>query len=189
MTEATSFSLKSPVSTLFAVLLIVAGMCLSGSASAQSGGLSTRQGDYILAVVNQELVTAAEVDQRIAAARAASRGQQLPPIGELRQQALDSLIEERVLVTYARTSGIKIEDSELDRAVANVAAQNQITGQQLRQRLQQEGITYERFRNSLRDQLMVEHQRQRRGKLVRGKKARTQRADNLGYRADSDSRA
>jgi peptidyl-prolyl cis-trans isomerase SurA len=161
MTEATSFSLKSPVSTLFAVLLIVAGMCLSGSASAQSGGASTRQGDYILAVVNQELVTAAEVDQRIAAVRAASRGQQLPPIGELRQQALDSLIEERVLVTYARTSGIKIEDSELDRAVANVAAQNQITGQQLRQRLQQEGISYERFRNSLRDQLMVERVRER----------------------------
>ncbi|MFY7940650.1 MAG: SurA N-terminal domain-containing protein, partial [Burkholderiaceae bacterium] len=85
----------------------------------------------------------------------------LPPINELRQQALDSLIEERVLVTYARASGIKIEDSELERAVANVAAQNQLTGQQLRQRLQQEGIPYERFRSNLRDQLLVERVRER----------------------------
>ena len=71
------------------------------------------------------------------------------------------MIEERVLVTHARASGIKIEDSELERAVANVAAQNQLTGQQLRQRLQQEGIPYERFRSNLRDQLLVERVRER----------------------------
>jgi peptidyl-prolyl cis-trans isomerase SurA len=161
MTEATSLSLKSSLPTVLSAMVLAAGLCLFGNATAQSGSAGTRQGDYILAVVNQELVTAAEVDQRIAAARAASRGQALPPINELRQQALDSLIEERVLVTYARASGIKIEDSELERAVANVAAQNQLTGQQLRQRLQQEGIPYERFRSNLRDQLLVERVRER----------------------------
>ncbi len=161
MTEATTLSLKSSLPTVLSALVLAAGLCLVGTATAQSGSAATRQGDYILAVVNQELVTAAEVDQRIAAARAANPGQQLPPINELRQQALDLLIEERVLVTYARASGIKIEDSELDRAVANVAAQNQITGQQLRQRLQQEGIPYERFRSNLRDQLLVERVRER----------------------------
>ncbi|XVJ68561.1 MAG: molecular chaperone SurA [Rhizobacter sp.] len=161
MTEATSFSLKSSMPTAMSTLLLVVGLFLLGNATAQSGGAANRQGDYIVAVVNQELVTAAEVDQRMAAARAANRGQTLPPVNELRQQALDSLIEERVLVTYARASGIKIEDSELERAVANVAAQNQLTGQQLRQRLQQEGIPYERFRSNLRDQLLVEKVRER----------------------------
>ena len=161
MTEATSLSLKFSMPTVLSTVVLVAGLCLFGNATAQSGSAVTRQGDYILAVVNQELVTAAEVDQRIALARAANRGQPLPPINELRQQALDSLIEDRVLVTYARTSGIKIEDSELERAVANVAAQNQLTGQQLRQRLQQEGLSYERFRSNLRDQLLVERVRER----------------------------
>jgi peptidyl-prolyl cis-trans isomerase SurA len=160
MTEATSISLKSSMPIVLSTVL-VAGLCLFGNATAQSGSADTRQGDYILAVVNQELVTAAEVDQRIVLARTANRGQPLPPINELRQQALDSLIEERVLVTYARTSGIKIEDSELERAVANVAAQNQLTAQQLRQRLQQEGLSYERFRSNLRDQLLVERVRER----------------------------
>ena len=161
MTEATSFSFKSLRPTVLSALVLAAGLCLFDSATAQSGSAAARQGDYILAIVNQELVTAAEVDQRVAAARAANRGQQLPPVNELRQQALDSSIEERVLVTHARANGVKIDDSELDRAVANVAVQNQITGQQLRQRLQQEGIPYERFRSNLRDQLLVERVRER----------------------------
>lgn len=158
LTEITFSSRKTAV--LFALLL--AGLVLlSGPVAAQSSVGGVRQGDYILAVVNQELVTAAEVDQRIAAARAANRGRELPPIQELRQQALETLIEERVLVTYARNSGLKIEDSEIDRAVANVAAQNQLNVQQLRQRLLQEGIPYERFRGTLRDQLLVERVRER----------------------------
>ena len=50
----------------------------------------------------------------------------------LRQQVLDALIDERVLVTNARDSGVKVDEAELDRAVANVALQNQMTMAQLR---------------------------------------------------------
>jgi peptidyl-prolyl cis-trans isomerase SurA len=148
-------------SLALSALLLTGFLSVCNQAVAQSSAGATRQGDFILAVVNQELVTAAEVDQRIAAARAANRGRELPPANELRQQALESLIDERVLVTYARNSGIKVEDSEIDRAVANVAAQNQLNVPQLRQRLQQEGIPYERFRSTLKDQLLVERVRER----------------------------
>ena len=61
---------------------------------------------------------------------------------------LDALIDERVLVTYARDSGVKIDEAELDRAVANVAEQNQITLAQLRERLKTEGLDYSRFRST-----------------------------------------
>ena len=64
-------------------------------------------GDYIVAVVNQELVTAAEVQQRLARVRADAQQTraQLPPPAVLRQQVVDVLIDERVLVTNARESG------------------------------------------------------------------------------------
>jgi peptidyl-prolyl cis-trans isomerase SurA len=122
-----------------------------------------RAGDYIVAVVNQELVTAGEVQQRLAQvhAEAARSGAKLPPEPELRRQVVEALIEERVLVTYARDSGVKIDEAELDRAVANVAQQNRITMAQLRERLKSEGLDYTRFRNSVRDQLMVERTRER----------------------------
>jgi peptidyl-prolyl cis-trans isomerase SurA len=120
-------------------------------------------GDYIVAVVNQELVTAAEVQQRIARVRAEAQQtrQQLPPPGALRQQVVDVLIDERVLVTNARESGIKIDEAELDRAVVNVAVQNQLTMPQLRERLRRDGIEYGKFRSNVKDQMMVERLRER----------------------------
>jgi peptidyl-prolyl cis-trans isomerase SurA len=131
-------------------------------ATAQAGSAAPRSGDYIVAVVNQELVTAGEVQQRLAQVRAqATRGgTRLPPEAELRRQVTEALIEERVLVTYARDSGVKIDEADLDRAVANVAQQNQITLAQLRERLKTEGLDYSRFRSSVRDQMMVERTRE-----------------------------
>jgi peptidyl-prolyl cis-trans isomerase SurA len=119
--------------------------------------------DYIVAVVNQELVTAAELQQRIARAReeAARNRTPLPPAGALRQQALDQLIDERVLVTNARDSGTRVDESEIDRAVGNVATQNQLTMPQLRDRLRKEGVDYAKFRENVKDQMMVERVRER----------------------------
>ena len=121
-------------------------------------------GDYIVAVVNSELVTAAEVEQRIERMRsvAGARGGQAAPLTEqLRQQALESLIEERVLLTYARDSGMRVDDTEIDRAVQTIAAQNKLTLAQLRERLRSDGLEYSRFRANLRDQILLERVRER----------------------------
>jgi peptidyl-prolyl cis-trans isomerase SurA len=122
-----------------------------------------RNGDYIAAVVNQELVTAGEVERRIERAQAdASRaGMRLPPESDLRRQALDALIDERAMITSARESGMRVDDAEVDRAVQNIAQQNQITMPVLRERLKAEGIDYARFRANLRDQIMIERLRER----------------------------
>jgi peptidyl-prolyl cis-trans isomerase SurA len=127
-----------------------------------AGGRSVR-GDYIVAVVNQELVTEREIAQRIERVReSASRSnQRLPPDDELHKQVMNALIDERVQVTYARDSGLRVDEVELDRAVNNVALQNQITMKQLRERLQAEGVDYGRFRNNVRDQILVERVRER----------------------------
>ncbi len=122
-----------------------------------------RMADFIVAVVNQELVTNAEVEQRLARIRedAARSKTQLPPTAELRKQVLDQLIDERVQITNARENGPKVDDSELERAVGNVALQNQMTLAQLRDRLRQQGIAYNTFRNNVRDQLLTERVRER----------------------------
>jgi peptidyl-prolyl cis-trans isomerase SurA len=125
--------------------------------------LFAQTGDYIIAVVNQELVTASEVQQRLARVReeAARNRATLPPLPALRKQVIDTLIDERVLVTNARETGARVDDPEIDRAVANVATQNQMTLPQLRERLRQEGIPFAKFRDNIRDQIMVERVRER----------------------------
>jgi peptidyl-prolyl cis-trans isomerase SurA len=140
-----------------ALCLIVGIALLPAWARAQSPK-TIRSGDYIVAIVNSELVTAVEVEQRLDRARATVSG---ASEDKLRTKVLDELIEERVIITYARDSGIKVEGPEIDRAVSGVAAQNKMTLQQLRDRLKAEGLEYPRFRDSLRDQLMVERVRER----------------------------
>jgi peptidyl-prolyl cis-trans isomerase SurA len=85
----------------------------------------------------------------------------LPSDDEVRQQVLDGLIDERAQLTTARETGVRVDDQELDRAVANVAQQNQITTEQLKERLRLDGTDMARFRNNVRDQLMVEHTREK----------------------------
>lgn len=124
---------------------------------------AVRSGDYIVAIVNQELVTAVEVSRRLARAQedAQRTRARLPPEEELKRQIVEALIEERVILTHARDSGGKVDDAELDRAVQTVAAQNQLSVPQLRERLAAEGIDLARFRSNLRDQLLVERTRER----------------------------
>jgi peptidyl-prolyl cis-trans isomerase SurA len=142
------------------VLLLLAGV--AGAAAAQTRGTS-RNGDFIVAIVNQELVTAGEVDQRLVRAQqnVARSGRPAPPLEELRKLVLESLIEERVIVTHARESGMRIDEPDLDRAVQSVAAQNQLTTDQLRERLRADGTDVARFRANLRDQMMIERVRER----------------------------
>ncbi|MDP1912256.1 peptidylprolyl isomerase [Brevundimonas sp.] len=156
MTEPQSRWLKAARATLAAALATAA---LSATAQARN---DLRPGDYIAVIVNQELVTAGEVERRLERVLAdAGRGAKLPPQAELRKLALDALIDERVMITTARESGMRVDEPEIDRAVQSIAAQNQITLDALRERLRTEGTDYGRFRSNVRDQIMIERLRER----------------------------
>ncbi len=172
--------ISSPHRLRATLMAMAAAACLAGSAVQAQGPTpakaatkpapvpvaartNIRSGDFIVAVVNTELVTSVEVAQRVERASADARraGGALPDATALQQQVLDTLIDERVQITYARETGQKVDDSEVDRAVANVAAQNQITVAQLRDRLRDERMDMVRFRSNLRDQLLLERVRER----------------------------
>ena len=124
---------------------------------------TARSADYIVAVVNSESVTNNEVTARMLKLQQESmeKGGAQPTPGELHKQALDALVEERVLVTYARDNGVKVDDTEVDRAIANIAQSNKMTPDQLRDRLRQQGLDYATFRNGIRDQITIERIRER----------------------------
>lgn len=158
MTERLPLRLATTIATL-----VLALGSLPAAAQATAGATELRPGDYIVAIVNSELVTAGEVQLRLQrvqqeAARSRSR---LPPEDELRKQIIEALVNERVQVTYARESGVRVDNADIDRAVANIAAQNQMTVPQMRERLRAEGMDYARFRDGLRDQITLERLRER----------------------------
>jgi peptidyl-prolyl cis-trans isomerase SurA len=141
-------------------LLTATALCAAPAWAQGRGGL--RGGDYIAVIVNQELVTAGEVERRLERVLTdIGRSAKLPPETELRRQALDALIDERVMVSSARESGMRVDEPEVDRAVQSIAAQNQISMSVLRERLRAEGTDYGRFRANVRDQIMIERLRER----------------------------
>jgi len=114
-------------------------------------------GDYILAVVNSEPITFQELNAEVRriAQQMAREGKKSPPDAELRQLVLERLINDRAQLQLAREQGIRIDKAALDRAEQNVAAQNGVDVATLQQSLVKDGVSLERFRNSLREQLTL----------------------------------
>ncbi|HSO06754.1 MAG TPA: peptidylprolyl isomerase [Pelomicrobium sp.] len=119
--------------------------------------------DRIVAVVNQEVITQDELDQRVALIRRqlAGRGGTPPDAEALRRQVLERMIVERAQLQYARETGLRVDDAQVDQAIQRIAQQNNLTAAQFRQVLQRDGVPYEQFREQLRKELVLSRLRER----------------------------
>lgn len=119
--------------------------------------------DRIVAVVDEDVVLQSELDRQInrISAQYANTPQQLPPRDVLERQVLERLILQKLQVTRADSTGVKVSDAEVDTALTNLAAQNKMELAQLRGAVQAQGMDYDQFRRSVRDELIVQRLRQR----------------------------
>ena len=133
-----------------------------GSAAAQAPK-AIQQADFIVAVVNSEPITNNEVQtMRLRLEReAAARGGARPDAQELNRLALEQLINDKAQLQLARENGIKVDDDAVDQAEMNVANSNQVTRDELRKRVAQEGLSASMFREQLREQLTLTKIRER----------------------------
>ncbi len=122
-----------------------------------------RSADYIVAVVNAEPVTNNELRNSLLRAeqQLTQAGTAMPPRDELTRLVLERLIADKLQLQEARFSGLRIDESAVDSAALAVAQQNQLTVDELRKRLVADGLTYAKFRDGLRDELLVNRFRQR----------------------------
>jgi peptidyl-prolyl cis-trans isomerase SurA len=122
-----------------------------------------RSAEFIVAVVNSEPITNNEVRSRILRIeqQMAQRGGAMPPRAELAAQVLERLISERAQVQLARENGIKIEETALNAAINNIARQNQLSLDDMRRRLEADGIGYNQFREGIREELLLTRVRER----------------------------
>ncbi|HET7844586.1 MAG TPA: peptidylprolyl isomerase, partial [Xanthomonadales bacterium] len=93
-------------------------------------------------------------------AQFSGRGE-LPPRDVVERQVLERLILIRLQLQRAESTGIRVSDAELDQAVMRLAQQNNATLDQLRATLERDGFSYDEFRRTMRDELMVQRLRQR----------------------------
>lgn len=143
----------------FLLSLLAAALLFGPPAYAQT----TQPLDGIAAVVDEDVILQSELDRAVAniLAQYASRQDQLPPRDVLQRQVLERLILVRLQTARAQSTGVRISDEEVDAAISNIARQNNTTPEQLRQQLASDGLSFADFRNSIRDELLIQRLRQR----------------------------
>ena len=134
-----------------------------GASAAQAQMLSKEPLDRIVAVAEDDVILQSELDRAVASvlAQYQKNPQQLPPRDVLERQVLESLIMLRLQVARAKDTGIRISDADVDQAAQRVAANTKMELSQLRASLARDGMSYDDFRKSLREQLTVQHMQQR----------------------------
>jgi peptidyl-prolyl cis-trans isomerase SurA len=143
------------------LLISLCSLCIHGLTLAQTSvqrpeTISGR--DFIVAVVDTVPITNHEVNQRLiqlsqqARQQSGSSTQLAPSL----QAALEKLITEKALLQHARDQGIDIDANALSQAQDRIAAQSQLSLEQLRSKSASEGISWQSFQQNLKTQLILQ---------------------------------
>jgi peptidyl-prolyl cis-trans isomerase SurA len=154
------------VRSLFLVLLALAAVAASAQRSAPAASAAPPRVvaiDRVIAVVNDEAITQYELDdaRRIVVQQLKQQNVQQPASDVLDKQVLERLITERALLQHAKDSGIKVDDTQVERAIQRIAEDNKLTLDGLRQALAKDGVPYARYREDVRSEIIVQRLRER----------------------------
>ena len=146
---------------LAAVLFFTAPLaCAQGKSSAARQPVLL---DAIIAVVNTEVITLKELEDRLQLIerRMKSQNMQMPSREVLKKQLLERMIVNRAQMQLAKESGIRIDDNMLDRSVARIAEQNKLSVQDFRDQIERDGVSFARFREEIREEITLQRLRER----------------------------
>ncbi len=119
--------------------------------------------DRIVAVVNDEVITQQELTARVdfAFRQLRQQGTPPPPRDTIERQLIERLINDRVQMQYARDTGMRVDDAELDRAISRIADDNKLSLPQLRATLEKDGVPFDKFRSDIRGEITISRLRER----------------------------
>jgi peptidyl-prolyl cis-trans isomerase SurA len=119
--------------------------------------------DTIIAVVNSEVITLKELEDRLKLIERRMQREkiQMPARDVLKGQLLERMIVNRAQIQLAKESGIRVDDIMLDRSVARIAEQNNLSIQSFRDQLEKDGIPFSRFREEIREEITLQRLREK----------------------------
>ena len=111
----------------------------------------------IVAVVNTNAITWLDLQTQVekASKQMQAKKMALPPRPVLEQKILEQMVAEEVQLQYAKRTGLRIEDSEVDRAVEELAKQNRMDLSRLTAQLKKEGLTLDKLREDVQKTLSI----------------------------------
>jgi peptidyl-prolyl cis-trans isomerase SurA len=147
--------------TLLLLLVLVAALVsMSPRAHAAANPVPL---DRVLVIVNDEAITQWDMSEqrRILLSQMQASKITPPPNDVLDKQVLERLIVERAVLQYAKETGIRIDDTTVERTILRVAEENKLSPDEFRKVLQREGIPYANYREDIRRQITIQRVRDR----------------------------
>lgn len=119
--------------------------------------------DRIVAVVNDEVITQNDLNDRVnlVVRQIQRQGGQLPAADALSRQILERMINDLVQVQHAKETGVRVDDATLDRTIERIAQENKLAPADFRVALERDGIRFSRFREDIRNEILVARLRER----------------------------
>jgi len=120
--------------------------------------------DAVVVVVNDDVITRQELDDKLRATvgQLQKQGTPLPPADVLEKQMLERMINDLVQLQFAKESGVKVDDAQLDLSIRRIAEQNKFADlAEFRARLEKDGIDYAKYREEVRNEMIFTRLRER----------------------------
>ncbi len=119
--------------------------------------------DRVVAVVDREVITYGELQNRIAIVLGQLEKQNVsrPPKEALEKQVLERLISDRLQLQLAAQTGLRVDDNQLDKTMERIAEQNKLSVTEFRQALEKDGISFRKFREDMRSEIILARLRER----------------------------
>ena len=150
---------------LFRIIVLGALALTAVAASAQRAPAPARPLalDRVVAIVNDEAVTQYELEEakRIVLQQLKQQNVRQPPADVLDKQVLERLVTEHALLQYAKESGIKVDDNQVERTIQRIAEDNKMTVDALRATLEQDHVPYAKYRDDVRNEIVMQRLRER----------------------------
>ena len=120
--------------------------------------------DSVVAVVNDDVITRKELDDRLRVVvhQLQKQGTPLPAPEVLEKQMLERMITDMLQAQFAKENGIRVDDTQLDMAITRIAQQNNFPSlAEFRARLEADGVDFKKFREEIRSEIISTRLRER----------------------------
>jgi peptidyl-prolyl cis-trans isomerase SurA len=151
---------------LTALLALAAGHAFAQASAGQAPASAAPKVvplDRVLVVVNDQAITQWDMNEqrRIVLQQMKASNVTPPPNDILDKQVLERLIAERAVVQFAKDTGIRVDDTTVERTILRVAEENKLSADEFRKVLEREGIPYANYREDIRRQIIIQRVRDR----------------------------
>ncbi len=120
--------------------------------------------DRIVAIVSSDVITQIELSNRLVVVeqQLKSQGTPLPAPELLKAQMLERMIVNLLQIQFARETGVRVDDTQLDKSLRRIAQENKFSSlAEFRARLEEDGVNFKNFREEIRNEIIFTRLRER----------------------------